>query len=101
MSIFIDQNYRCHIQNDGTMREVENKFFDGKCKTFVEGYRYVPDGETWVNWDGFKFRGEMIAPFKPYEGLVEAQEAYEEAMAEAQAQLEDMKSALDILGVTE
>lgn len=101
MIIYLDMDFKCHVENDGTMLAIETETFDGKCRAFIEGYRYVPDGETWTRWDGVVFTGEMITPCRPYEGLEEAQEAYEEAMAEAQAQLEDMRSALDILGVTE
>lgn len=101
MKIYIDNDCVCHTVNDGTFRPFDVPFFDGKCRAFVEGYRYVPDGEKWVRSDGVEAMGEMIVPYQPYEGLAEAQKAYEEAMAEAQAQLEDMRSALDILGVTE
>lgn len=101
MKIFLDNDFRCYTENGEGLREIDVSFFDGKCRAFIEGYRYVPDGETWTRWDGVEFTGEMIAPYQPYEHLAEAQKAYEEAMAEAQAQLEDMRSALDILGVTE
>lgn len=76
MNIYIDTDYICHTQNDGTRRAFDVPFFDGKCRAFVEGYRYVPDGETWTRWDGVEFTGEMIAPCKPYEGLEEAQNSY-------------------------
>ena len=39
MRIYVDNEYNCHSCNDGTMREFEVSFFDGKCAEFVEGYR--------------------------------------------------------------
>ena len=57
MIIYLDADFKCHLENDGTMREVETSFFDGKCKTFIEGYRYVPVGEKWTREDGTEFPG--------------------------------------------
>lgn len=76
--IYIDSEYRCHTTNpDGSFREIETDFFDGKCTTFIEGYRFVPSGENWTRSDGVVFHGEMIAPFKPYSELEAAQRQYE------------------------
>lgn len=85
MKIYINPNtFECHTTNpDGTFLEVETDFFDGKCQTFIEGYRFVPDGESWTRSDGTVFHGEMIAPFKPYDQLAAAQAQYEADMAEA------------------
>lgn len=79
MTLYIDGGFKCHVSNDGTMREVEVPFFNRKCKTFIEGYRYVPQGETWTREDGVQFNGEFVAPFKDYSILAIAQEAYDEA----------------------
>lgn len=97
MTIYIDSDFRCHLTDDGTMRPVETGAFDGKCKTFIEGYRFVPEGESWTRADGTVFAGEMIAPAENYSALAKAQAQYEADMAAAA----DMQTALDILGVTE
>lgn len=97
MKIYIDNEYKCHVSNDGNMREFDLPFFDGKCAEFVEGYRYVPSGETWTRADGEVFRGEMIAPWRDYAILAELQALYEEE----QAKQADMQAALAILGVSE
>lgn len=99
MIIYIDRDYKGHLENDGTMREVETDFFDGKCRQFVEGYRFVPFGDTWVREDGQTFTGEMISPWKNYDMLVSLQEQYEEMLA----QQSDMRAALDAIygGVTD
>lgn len=94
-TIYIDGDFKCHSSNDGTMIAVETDFFDGKCDSFVRGYRFVPAGETWTREDGQLFRGEMIAPWKDYSTLEAAQQEYEKA----QAEIEDMKTALNELGV--
>lgn len=76
-TIYIDSDFKCHITDDGTMTAVETDFFDGKCDAFVEGYRFVPAGESWTRSDGEVFHGEMIAPWKDYAELDNAQREYE------------------------
>lgn len=90
-TIYIDSDFKCRPVSDGTMTAVETDFFDGKCDTFIEGYRFIPAGETWVRSDGVEFRGEMIAPWKDYRELDEAQRAYEREL------LADAETALAIL----
>ena len=84
-TIYLDSEFKCHITNDGNMTAVETDFFDGKCDTFVEGYRFVPAGESWTRSDGKVFKGEMIAPWKPYSELAAYQLQYETMLAEAEA----------------
>lgn len=76
-TIYIDSEFKCHVSDDGTMTAVETDFFDGKCDAFIEGYRCVPVGETWIRSDGAVFAGEMVAPWKPYSELAAAQTQYE------------------------
>lgn len=93
-TVFVDADFLCHVTGDGTMTAVETDFFDGKCDEFIEGYRLVPAGCTWTRADGEVFLGEMIAPWKPWTELEEAQREYEKQEAA------DMKEALALLGVT-
>lgn len=83
MKIYIDLDFKCHASNDGTMREVQTDFFDGKCREFIEGYRFVPAGESWTREDGEVFHGEMVSPWKNYEDLDAAQREYEREYVEA------------------
>jgi hypothetical protein len=85
-TIYIDSDYMCHINNDGTMRTAETDAFDGKCDAFVEGYRFVPDGESWMREDGVVFHGEMIAPWRSSAVLEAAQAQYEKDFAELMAE---------------
>lgn len=95
MKIYIDSDYKCHAAEDIEYREFDVPFFDGKCREFIEGYRYVPAGETWEREDGTIFKGEMISPWKDYNILSAAQRAFEEAFEEKA----DMVNALNMLGV--
>ena len=70
MIIYIDGDYRCHVTDGGGMREVDAPFFDGKTRAFVEGYRYIPSGETWTRSDGKRFRGLSIFPAKDYSRIM-------------------------------
>ena len=99
MTIYIDSDYKCHSSSGDGMTAVETDFFDGKCRQYIEGYRFVPPGESWVREDEEVFTGEMVAPWRPYEILAEFQAIYEEE----QAKQADMAAALDAIytGVTE
>lgn len=94
MMVFIDSEYRCHVSNDGTMREFDVPFFDGKCAEFIEGYRYVPEGERWVKPNGEFFRGEMISPWKDYNELEIVQMEYE--LQQYEAALAAIETALGV-----
>lgn len=95
MTIYIDSDHKCYVSVAEGRRAVETDFFDGKCAKFIEGYRYVPAGQSWTREDGEVFRGEMIAPWRDYAILAELQALYEEE----QAKQADMQAALDYLGV--
>lgn len=58
MRVYIDNDCKCHVTNDGTMREFEVPDFDGKCVAYIEGTRYVPEDETWTRSDGAVFNGK-------------------------------------------
>lgn len=95
MIIYLDNDFKCHLENDGTMRAVETDFFDGKCRQYIEGYRFVPADETWTREDGIVFVGIAVNPWRDYNILKEFQSQYEE-MLEIQ---NDMSEALNVLGV--
>lgn len=92
-TIYIDSDFKCHVTNDGTMRAVETDYFDRKCDTLIEGYRFVPTGESWTRNDGAVFYGEMICPWKPYAELDVAQREYERRL------LAEYAEALRTVGV--
>ena len=76
-TIYIDSEFKCHTANDGTRKTVETEVFEGKCQTFVEGFRLVPRGEAWTRKDGEVFEGEMVCAWKDYDQLEKAQITYE------------------------
>ena len=96
MMIYIDDEYKCHTADAEGYRPFDVPFMDGKCRQFIEGYRYIPTDETWEREDGTIFKGEMTAPWVDYVILSAAQEAYEEAFADRA----DMENALNTLGVS-
>lgn len=97
MTIYIDNDYRCHTSPGEGLTAVETDAFDGKCRQYIEGYRFVPAGKSWTREDGAVFTGEMVAPWRDYELLAELQSLYEEE----QAKQADMAAALEVLGVSE
>lgn len=92
-TIYLDSEFRCHASDDGAMTAFETSFFDGKCDAYIEGYRFVPPGESWTRSDGEVFTGEMVSPWKDYHVLDGMQRAYELGM------LAEFTEALRIMGV--
>lgn len=100
MTFYIDADFKCHMADADGLRAFDAPAFDGRCSAFVEGYRYVPAGETWTRADGAVFAGEMLAPWRDYAVLAAAQAAYEQAQSESAAEIADMQSALNVMGVS-
>ena len=100
-TIYIDSDFKCHVTNDGTMSAVETDYFDDKCQTFIEGYRFVPEGQTWTRSDGEIFYGEMVSPWKPFDELDTAQREYErQLLAEYESALAEIEKALGVQHMT-
>lgn len=87
MTIYIDSDYKCHTSHGDGLTAVETYAFDGKCRQYIEGYRFVPAGQSWTREDGQVFTGEMVAPWRPYEILAELQAVYEEEQDKATAEM--------------
>lgn len=87
MKIYVDSGYHCHTTNmDGTFREVETDFFDGKCQTFIEGFCY-DDSKGYV----------AIYPWKDMSELDTAQREYERQMlADYESALAEIEKALGV-----
>lgn len=83
MLIYIDNDYKCHTSPGEGLTAVETDAFDGKCRQYIEGYRFVPAGQSWTREDGEVFHGEMIAPWRDYSLLAELQALYEEEQAKS------------------
>lgn len=78
-TIYLNENYECSAtEKADTVCTAETDFFDGKCNAFIEGYRFVPEGQRWVRNDGVIFTGEMITPFKDTSLLNGLQALFEE-----------------------
>lgn len=103
-TIYLDSDFRCHLTDDGTMTAVETDVFDGKCDTYIEGYRFVPSGSTWTRYDGVEFHGEMVSPATDWQELDEVQAVYEREQyqtlisenAEYEAALTEIEEALGV-----
>ena len=83
MKIYIDSDYKCHTSLADGLTAVETDAFEDKCSRYIQGYRFVPAGESWTREDGHTFTGEMIAPWRDYAILAVLQAIYEEEQAKA------------------
>ena len=87
MTIYLDKDFKCYTkENSLTVQSVETDYFDGKCDAFIEGYRFVPAGQSWTREDGVVFSGKMVAPFKDSRLLETVQNMYEQIQAGQEAQ---------------
>ena len=92
MTIYINNDFKCRVTPGDGLTSVETDAFEGKCRQYIEGYRFVPAGKTWTREDGRRFAGEMLAPWRDYEILAEFQSIYEE---------EQFKAAEEIAAIVE
>lgn len=96
MTIYIDNDYRCYVSKADGRRAIETDHFDGKCSEWIESYRFVPAGETWVREDGKVFTN-MAAPWKDLGEAYVAQTAYVAAQnAQYEAALTEIEAALEV-----
>ena len=97
MTIYIDNDYKCYVSASDGRREIEVNDFNGKCPEWIESYRFVPEGETWMRGDGEVFNGEMVTPWKDLSEAYAAQIAYlERQNAQYEAALSEIEVALGV-----
>lgn len=104
MTIYIDNDYKCYTTDAGGLTPIETDVFYGKCDAYIEGYRFVPEGETWTREDGEVFAGEMVSPWVDWSILDAAQRDYEREQystlraqnAEYEAALTEIEAALEV-----
>lgn len=107
MKIYIDDKCKCHVTDTGGIyTEIEApEQFEGKCQTYIEGYRVRPEGHSYTREDGRAFgpEGSSVSPWRDLNLLCEFQAQYEAQLAETEAvkaELADADAALAELGVT-
>ena len=97
MTIYTDAEFKCHASEGEGYVAHDVEFFDDKCSEFIEGYRYIPEGETWTREDGVQFTGCMTAPWKDYNQLVIAQKIYlDDLVSQYEAALSEIEAALEV-----
>ena len=97
MTIYIDSDYKCYVSAADGRRAIEVNDFNGKCPEWIESYRFVPEGETWMREDGEVFKGEMTAPWKDLGNAYAAQAAYVTAQnAQYEAALAEIEAVLEV-----
>ena len=98
MTIYLDDDFKCSLTSpSGASLAVETDAFDGMCTEYIEGYRFVPAGQTWTRADGVEFAGEMIAPWRDWAALDAAQREYErQQIAQHESALAEIEAALGV-----
>lgn len=90
-TIYIDSEYMCHLENADGRTEVQTDVFDGVVDTVIPYYRYIPQGEEYINSKGRAIHGLFI----------QATDSEAIDRITRQAIISDMQNALAVLGVTE
>lgn len=83
MTVYIDEEYKCHSAPADGLITIDTAYFNGRCAAFVEGYRFIPEDESWTDERGTVYTGETAFPWKPYSELDAAQREYERELAQA------------------
>lgn len=97
MTIYIDDDYKCYVSAADGRRAIETDAFDGKCAEWIESFRFVPAGETWVQDNGVMFRGEMVTPWKELGEAYVAQSEYLSGQnTQYEAALSEIETALGV-----
>ena len=97
MKIYIDDDYKCYVSAAEGRRAIETDAFNGKCAEWIESFRFVPAGETWVKPNGEMFRGEMVSPWKDLGEAYAAQAVYVTAQnTQYEAALTEIEAALGV-----
>ncbi len=95
MKIYIDSDYKCHATPADGLTAVETDFFDGKAPGYIDGYRFIPAGQSWTDADGTVYRGEAAFPVTDWEALDKLQRAYErEQIPALTAQNDEYEAAI-------
>lgn len=77
------------------MTLVEADYFDNKCQEWIESYRFVPSGSTWIREDGVEFQGEMVSPWKNLDNILWTQISYSGTnLKDAQDTIAELDAAL-------
>lgn len=96
---YIDSDFKCHKTNpDGIYTEIDMDAFPGMCDAFVEGYLFIPEGQSTV-LNGVLLEGEMLVPWRDIRELDEAQRDYErQLLAQYEQALSEIEAALGVSG---
>ena len=89
MTIFFDNECKCHVSNpDGIYTAIEApEQFEDKAPAYIEGFRVKPEGYTFTRKDGKVFGpdGNSVSPWRDLALLEEFQAQYEAQLAAAAA----------------
>lgn len=91
-TIYIDENYMCYLEDGDNRTSVETDAFDETVDEAIIYYRYIPQNAEWTDP---KSKITFHGPF------IQATDSNAIDRAIQQAYIADMKTALEILGVTE
>lgn len=91
ITIYIDSDYMCHLEDGEGRTEVQTDVFDGVVNDAIPYYRYIPQGESYTDKKGRTLHGLFI----------QATDSAKINSITQSAIMADMQNALSILGVTE
>lgn len=97
MKVYLDAEYKVHVEAGTDYTTIADTFFDNKCPNLIESYRYVPAEATWTRDDGVAFAGPMIAPWRDIRQYDSEQREYErQQLARYESALSEIETALGV-----
>ena len=95
MMIYLDSEFNCHAITADDRIEVEApENFVGMCDKAIECMRYVPAGMTYTDANGTVIHGEFIQCLDSASAT-----AYQVQYESTKAEMDDMRTALELMGV--
>lgn len=92
-TIYIDEEYMCHVENDGTMTAYELPYFDNMCDQVIESHMYIPQGETY-EYKGQILIGEHIQAVFP-SSVINTVQQQANIVKEEEAHIEEIAILID------
>lgn len=90
-TIYLDNDYVCHLESAEGRTVVETNVFDGVVDAAIPYYRYIPKDTEWTDSKGRVLHGLFV----------QATDSAAIDRITQQAYIADMQNALALLGVTE
>lgn len=86
MTVYVDENWHCHVENADDRQAIEDEFFDGRAPEVIEGYLCILGDNSKRTITPWKLLSELDAIQRQYNQALLAQ--YEQALTSIEQAVE-------------